>query len=159
MSNNQNQNQNNTSETPDFYFRYYSGHHGKHGHEFMELEVKSDGVLRYANNSGYRGADGIKKEGCLSPPVLGELKRLLRASEVLTVDDAAWPAPDRNGRQELEVLLDGQHISFATNKVSTIPEIEATQDREGLTKFVQLVSDAKLMLQTLIALHHRMMSI
>src|SRR3989338_8169590 len=141
---------NNSTRAPDFYFRYYSGHHGKHGHEFLELEVKADGTLRYANNSRYRGDRTIKKEGCLSPPVLAELKRILRASDVLGTDDANWPAPDRGGRQELEILLDGQHISFATNKVSTSQEIEATQDPDGLTKFVQLVSDAKLMLQTLI---------
>lgn len=33
-----------------FYVRYYSGHTGRYGHEFLEFEY-SDGRLRYANNS------------------------------------------------------------------------------------------------------------
>lgn len=33
-----------------FYVRYYSGHTGRYGHEFLEFEF-SDGRLRYANNS------------------------------------------------------------------------------------------------------------
>ncbi len=144
---------------PGFYFRYYAGHHGKFGHEFLELEVRDDGRLRYANNSRYRGDKAIKKEGRLSPPVVDELKRLIRASEIFLSDDAAWPSPDRNGRQELEILLGDQHISFATNKVSTMPEVQSTSDPEGLSRFVHLVQDVKLMLQTLIALHHRMQSI
>lgn len=143
----------------DLYFRYYCGHHGKFGHEFLELEVKKDGTLRYANNSRYRGAQAIKKEARLSPPVVEELKRIVRASTVLQADDANWPVPDRSGRQELEVLLDGQHISFATNKISTSPEIAETADPDGLTKFIQLVQDVKIMLQTLIAMHHKLNSI
>ncbi len=148
------------SQQQDFYFRYYSGHHGKFGHEFMEMEVKGDGTLRYANNSRYRGDKSIKKEGCLSPPVVEELKSVIRKSTVLSdVDDANWPTPDRNGRQELEILLDGQHISFATNKISTMPEVNESKDPQGLTKFVHLVQDTKLMLQSLIALHHKMQQI
>ena len=150
---------NNNNNNNNFYFRYYSGHHGKYGHEFMELEVKQDGTLRYANNSRYRGDKPIKKEGCLSPPVVKELQKVIRASTIMNTDDAKWPTPDRNGRQELEILMDGQHISFATNKISTMPEVEQTQDVEGMKKFIHLVQDAKLMLQSLIALHHKIQSI
>lgn len=40
------------------------GHTGKFGHEFMEFEVQSrDGRLRYANNSSYKGAKMIRKQG------------------------------------------------------------------------------------------------
>jgi len=31
--------------------KYYIGHNGKFGHEFLEFEFKSDGRLRYSNNS------------------------------------------------------------------------------------------------------------
>ena len=34
-----------------FYLRYYVGHKGKFGHEFMEFELSPNGKLRYANNS------------------------------------------------------------------------------------------------------------
>ncbi|KAK4703407.1 protein mago nashi, partial [Phenoliferia sp. Uapishka_3] len=42
----------------DFYVRYYTGHQGQHGHEFLEFEY-SNGRLRYANNSKRQArADG-----------------------------------------------------------------------------------------------------
>lgn len=47
----------------NFYCRYYVGHRGKFGHEFMEFEITSDGKLRYANNSNYKNDFMIRKEG------------------------------------------------------------------------------------------------
>ena len=47
----------------DFYCRYYVGHKGKFGHEYMEFEITSDGRLRYANNSNYKNDTMIRKEG------------------------------------------------------------------------------------------------
>ena len=38
----------------EFYLRYYVGHKGKFGHEFLEFEFRPDGKLRYANNSNYK---------------------------------------------------------------------------------------------------------
>ena len=38
---------------PEFYLRYYVGHRGKFGHEFMEFEFASTGKLRYANTVSY----------------------------------------------------------------------------------------------------------
>lgn len=31
----------------DFYLRYYVGHKGKFGHEFLEFEFRPDGKLKY----------------------------------------------------------------------------------------------------------------
>ena len=31
----------------DFYLRYYVGHHGKFGHEFLEFEFRPDGKLKH----------------------------------------------------------------------------------------------------------------
>ena len=39
------------------------GHTGKFGHEFMEFEIQRDGRLRYANNSNYKNAKMIRKQG------------------------------------------------------------------------------------------------
>lgn len=36
------------SSTQDFYLRYYIGHKGKFGHEFLEFEFRPDGKLRFA---------------------------------------------------------------------------------------------------------------
>lgn len=46
-----------------FYCRYYVGHKGKFGHEFMEFELSSTGRLRYSNNSNYKNDSMIRKEG------------------------------------------------------------------------------------------------
>ena len=47
----------------EFYVRYYVGHKGKFGHEFLEFEFRPDGRLRYANNSNYKNDTMIRKEG------------------------------------------------------------------------------------------------
>jgi len=52
-----------TTATTDFYLRYYIGHKGRFGHEFLEFEVRPDGMIRYANNSNYRREVLIRKEG------------------------------------------------------------------------------------------------
>lgn len=44
--------------------------------------------------------------------VMAELKRIIEDSEVMKEDDSNWPEPDRVGRQELEVVLGDEHISF-----------------------------------------------
>ena len=47
----------------EFYLRYYVGHKGKFGHEFLEFEFRPDGRMRYANNSNYKNDTMIRKEG------------------------------------------------------------------------------------------------
>ena len=96
----------------DFYCRYYIGHKGKFGHEFMEFEITSDGKLRYANNSNYKNDVMIRKEVFVGQSVIDEIKRIVTDSEVTAEDDHNWPQPDRVGRQELEIKLGKEHISF-----------------------------------------------
>ncbi|TKY68898.1 mago nashi-like [Spatholobus suberectus] len=55
-------------ENGEFYLRYYVGHKGKFGHEFLEFEFRPDGKLRYANNSNYKNDTIIRKEVYLTPP-------------------------------------------------------------------------------------------
>lgn len=52
-----------SSASDEFYLRYYVGHKGKFGHEFMEFEFRPDGKFRYANNSQYKNDVMIRKEG------------------------------------------------------------------------------------------------
>ncbi|XP_062961511.1 protein mago nashi homolog isoform X2 [Cynocephalus volans] len=89
----------------DFYLRYYVGHKGKFGHEFLEFEFRPDGKLRYANNSNYKNDVMIRKEAYVHKSVMEELKRIIDDSEITKEDDALWPPPDRVGRQ-----LAGHHI-------------------------------------------------
>lgn len=83
----------------DFYIRYYVGHKGKFGHEFLEFEFRPDGKLRYANNSNYKNDTMIRKEAYVHPCVMEELKRIIVDSEIMHEDDRLWPQPDRVGRQ------------------------------------------------------------
>lgn len=66
----------------EFYLRYYVGHKGKFGHEFLEFEFRPDGKLRYANNSNYKNDTMIRKEVFLTPAVLRECRRIISESEV-----------------------------------------------------------------------------
>ena len=69
-------------EANEFYLRYYVGHKGKFGHEFLEFEFRPDGKLRYANNSNYKNDTMIRKEVFLTPAVLKECKRIVTECEV-----------------------------------------------------------------------------
>ena len=89
------------------------GHSGRFGHEFLEFEFQPDGKLRYANNSNYKRDSMIRKETSVSRSVMEELKRIIMESEIVKEDDKLWPMPDRDGRQELEIILGGEHICFS----------------------------------------------
>lgn len=128
--------------TKDFYVRYYTGHFGKYGHEFLEFEY-SRGRIRYANNSNYRHDDLIKKELWVSPLLVEELKRIVEDSEVVKEDDAKWPPRNSFGRQELEVRLGDEHISFETSKIGSLVDVQDSDDPEGLRVFYYLVQDLK----------------
>lgn len=96
--------------TEDFYLRYYVGHKGKFGHEFLEFEFRPDGKLRYANNSNYKNDTMIRKEAYVHHTVMEELKRIIVDSEIMAEDDSAWPPPDRVGRQVSIVIIVGSSI-------------------------------------------------
>ena len=79
----------------EFYLRYYVGHKGKFGHEFLEFEFRPDGKLRYANNSNYKNDTMIRKEMFCNEAVLSELKRIVQESELMKEDDNAGHAPNK----------------------------------------------------------------
>mmetsp|Transcript_53077 Transcript_53077/g.88126 ORF Transcript_53077/g.88126 Transcript_53077/m.88126 type:complete len:147 (-) Transcript_53077:314-754(-) len=139
----------------EFYVRYYVGHKGKFGHEFLEFEFRPDGRLRYANNSNYKNDTMIRKEVYVNDTVLAELRRIIEESEIVREDDKHWPEPDRNGRQEFEVVLGNHHISFATAKIGSLLDVQESKDPEGLRIFYYLVQDLKCLVFSLIGLHFR----
>jgi len=51
----------------------------------------------------------------LSPLVIEEIKRIISDSEITKEDDRNWPEPDKIGRQELEIKINKEHISFTVN--------------------------------------------
>ncbi|KAJ6804443.1 protein mago nashi-like protein [Iris pallida] len=125
----------------EFYLRYYVGHKGKFGHEFLEFEFRPDGKLRYANNSNYKNDTMIRKEVFLTPAALRECRRIIADSEIMKEDDNNWPEPDRVGRQELEIVMGNEHISFTTSKIGSLVDVQSSKDPEGLRIFYYLVQD------------------
>ena len=142
-------------EEDEFYLRYYVGHKGKFGHEFLEFEFRPDGKLRYANNSNYKNDQLIRKEAFVNECVMKELRRIIDESEILKEDDANWPMPDRIGRQELEIVLGKEHISFTTAKIGSLLDVQESKDPDGLRIFYYLVQDIKCFVFSLIGLHFK----
>lgn len=138
-----------------FYLRYYVGHKGKFGHEFVEFEMQPSGKLRYANNSNYKNDSMIRKEVHVSRAVVEEMRRIVEESEVTREDDAQWPEPDRVGRQELEIKTNGEHVNFTCSKIGSLLDVQDSKDPEGLRIFYYLVQDLKCFVLSLIALHFK----
>ncbi|CAK7272345.1 hypothetical protein SEPCBS119000_005075 [Sporothrix epigloea] len=149
-----------TSTSEPFYLRYYSGHSGRFGHEFLEFDfrVVGDGrsaIARYANNSNYRNDSLIRKEMYVSSVIVEEIKRIVKLSEITKEDDAKWPKKNKDGRQELELRIGNEHISFETAKIGSLVDVTESADPEGLRVFYYLVQDLKALVFSLIALHFK----
>lgn len=97
----------------------------------------------------------IRKEVYVNDSVLAELRRVIEESEVVREDDKQWAEPDQNGRQEFEVVLGNQHISFSTAKIGSLLDVQESADPEGLRIFYYLIQDLKCMVFSLIGLHFR----
>ncbi|XP_010172050.2 protein mago nashi homolog, partial [Antrostomus carolinensis] len=87
--------------------------------------------------------------------VMEELKRIIDDSEITKEDDALWPPPDRVGRQELEIVIGDEHISFTTSKIGSLIDVNQSKDPEGLRVFYYLVQDLKCLVFSLIGLHFK----
>merc|ERR1712018_792629 len=118
----------------DFYLRYYVGHKGKFGHEFLEFEFRPDGKLRYANNSNYKNDTMIRKEAFVHKSVMDELRRII---------------------EDLEIVIGDEHISFTTSKIGSLVDVNSSKDPDGLRCFYYLVQDLKCLVFSLIGLHFK----
>ncbi|ORX54179.1 hypothetical protein PIROE2DRAFT_65729 [Piromyces sp. E2] len=139
----------------EFYVRYYVGHMGRFGHEFLEFEFRPDGKLRYANNSNYKNDSMIRKEVYVSKTVMNELKRIVEESEIMKEDDKLWPLADKVGRQELEIVYGDEHISFTTSKLGSLIDVQESEDPEGMRVFYYLIQDLKCFVFSLISSHFK----
>jgi protein mago nashi len=100
----------NQYHTNEFYLKYYSGHEGRFGHEFLEFSIEMKphgkfGEIRYSNNSNYRREDSIKKVFCVSRHVIDEVKKIVEDSEIMRESDAEWPPRNRDGKQSLKIRM------------------------------------------------------
>jgi protein mago nashi len=157
----------------EFYLRYYLGHRGRFGHEFMEFEVYPGGKLRYCNSSNYKNGEMIRRECFVSPAVVEEVKRMVVTSNIVSANDTTWPEPasdnDNNnnngaafasssqdsGRQELECKIGKHHIAFTTRQIGSITDIERSSDPDGLRTFFHLTQDLKELVLALISFHFK----
>ncbi|KAK4543632.1 Protein mago nashi [Oleoguttula mirabilis] len=124
----------------------------------FDFRVVGDGrsaIARYANNSNYRNDSLIRKEMCVSSLMVQEIKRIIKESEVLKEDDTKWPQKNKDGRQELEIRLGSEHISFETAKIGSLVDVNESEDPEGLRVFYYLVQDLKALVFSLISLHFK----
>lgn len=131
------------------------GHEGKFGHEFLEFELKQNGRLRYANNSNYRHDNLIERETYVTDAVVNEVKRIIEDSEITSESADDWPVPDRIGRQEMELKINGKRYDFVTSKMGSLADIQSSKDPSGLRVFYYLVQDLKCLVFSLINLFFR----
>lgn len=54
---------------------------------------------------------------CVSSLLISEIKKIVRDSEIMKEDDAKWPEKNKDGRQELEIRLGNEHISFEVQNI------------------------------------------
>jgi hypothetical protein len=80
---------------------------------------------------------------------------MVKESEIMKEDDTKWPQKNKDGRQELEIRLGNEHISFETAKIGSLVDVTESQDPEGLRVFYYLVQDLKALVFSLIALHFK----
>eukprot|EP01128_Nolandella_sp_AFSM9_P002018 TRINITY_DN12410_c0_g1_i1.p1 TRINITY_DN12410_c0_g1~~TRINITY_DN12410_c0_g1_i1.p1 ORF type:complete len:175 (-),score=56.13 TRINITY_DN12410_c0_g1_i1:48-518(-) len=146
----------NASTSDEVYLRYYLGHSSVvNGREFLEFEFRPNGKLRYANNSNYKKEVMIRKEVFVSKAVREQLKTIIRDSNIMKADDAEWPEPNRDGSQEIEIVLDNEHISFTTSKIGSLIEVTESKDQVGMRDFYYLVQDLKVFVFSLMGLHFK----
>ena len=91
----------------------------------------------------------------MNQEVVNEMKRIVKESNIISEDDSNWPKPDKNGKQNLEIVLGNQHISFVTSKIGSYVDVQNSKDPNGLRCFYYLVQDLKCLVFSLISLHFR----
>jgi protein mago nashi len=120
----------------------------------QEFELCPSGKLRYANNSNYKDDSMIRKEVCVSPAVVEEVKRVILTSQITTIDDRNWKEPPA-ARQELEIKIGNEHIAFTCSEILSLVDIRDSPDPQGLTIFYYLTQDLKCLVMSLINLHFK----
>jgi protein mago nashi len=139
----------------DFYLRYFVGHRGRYGQEFLEFEINSAGRLRYGNHSNYKSDGLIRREVYVNSCVVEELKRIIKESEIMNQDDTDWPKPSNAGQQEIEIILKDEKIDFRTCKITSFAEVQESRDSRGMRVLYYFVQDLKALIFSLISLHFK----
>ncbi|KAI9713792.1 MAG: hypothetical protein M1820_000522 [Bogoriella megaspora] len=92
---------------------------------------------------------------CVSGLMISEIKRMVKESEIVKEDDTKWPQKNKDGRQELEIVIGREHVSFETSKLNSMTDVTDSEDPDGLRVFYYLVQDIKALVFSLIGLHFK----
>ena len=111
--------------------------------------------MRYANNSNYKSDTLIKREVYLGNEVLEEMEKIIIDSGILNIIPDKWEKPDNNGKQYLEIEINGNYKKYVTNKIGSYSQVENSKDPEGLGCFYYLIQDLKCFVFSLISLNFR----
>ncbi|KNH09453.1 hypothetical protein XU18_0138 [Perkinsela sp. CCAP 1560/4] len=139
----------------NIFLRYFVGHRGKYGREFIEFSFESNGVLKYINDSSY------KKDGSLSDcfvceeKIIETVRNLIQESGIFRCNDANWPLPNQGGRQELEIAINDVHYSFVTSKINSTEEAKSCEDPQGVATFYKFVQDIRSLFNALVQIHRQ----
>ena len=71
---------------------------------------------------------------CVSSLLVSEIKRIIKDSEIMKEDDSKWPQKNKDGRQELEIRLGNEQISFEVGtekQVLYVAEADYRIDRQN----------------------------
>jgi hypothetical protein len=79
----------------------------------------------------------------LSPLAIQEMKRIITESDIVKEDDNNWPKKNVVGKQELEIRIGTDHISFETAKIGSLVDVQSSEDPEGLRVFYYLIQDLR----------------
>lgn len=85
-----------------------------------------------------------------------ELKGIADDIEIPKEDDAFWPPPNQAQRQEREIVIGDEYISFPRLKIGSLISVNQSKDPESLWVFYYLLWDLKCLLFGLIGLHFKM---
>jgi len=142
-------------DTSQFYLRYYDGHKGRYGQEFLEFEINSEGRLRYGNHSNYKSDGLIKREVYLNKIIVKDICRIIEESEIMRQDDKNWPRPNNAGKQELEIRYLEEGINFITSTMGTSTDLHESLDPAGMQVLYYFVQDIKTLIFSIINMHFK----
>ena len=77
----------------------------------------------------------------------------MESSRILDADDSLWPEPSSQGKQELEIKIGREHISFTCSKIGSLLDVQHSDAPEGLKAFYYLVQDLKCLVFSLVSTH------
>lgn len=111
--------------------------------------------MRYINNSNYKSDTLIKKEVYLNEDLLEEIKRIIRDSGVMKVNNEKWNKPDESCSQYLKIDIDGSYKKLISKTIGSYSQVLTSEDPDGLNCFYYLIQDLKCMVFSLISLNFR----